>query len=168
MGRYKVNLIAVFSHKRSRENNVLSRHALKCAEECKEARLVATKNFLPNDIQPEKILCQCRDEMSTLEFAKFIMDISAENSLDNILVVSDKKHIRRLVRDLKKVAPKYEMTESEREQRSLPKEACKISGSCPSEDTDFTLEKIKNWFAWWMVELPKRIIPWKLYAILAA
>lgn len=168
MGRYKVNLIAVFSHKRSQENNTLSDHTRKCAEECKEAQLVTTRNFLLNNIPSEKILCQCHNDMSTLEFAKFIMDISAENSLDNILVVSDKKHIYRLVRDLKKVAPRYKMSEIERAQMKLPPETCKISQSYPSKNTSFTLKTIKAWFAWWTVELPKRIIPWKLYALLAA
>lgn len=164
MGKYNVNLIAIFHHSYNQETAALLDYAQLCAEECKNAVLITNKDFLPGNIDPARVFCQCRDTMSTLEFAKFIADISKEYVLDNILVVSDKKHLYRLWRDLRKITRQDKAFIS----HHFPEESYKISASCPLEKTSLTFKTFRNRLIWWAIELPKRILPWRLYTHLAA
>jgi len=168
MGKYRTNLIAVFVHKRLGGNDALSEHTKMCLGECEKALLVATRNFPSDKIDPKRIFLQCTSEMSTLEFARLIVKLSAQNGFDNILVVSDKKHVSRLERDIRKCAPKHDTTAAGKYSQKNFLECYKVYSSAASENIKRNFSTIKSWISWWLIEIPKRLLPWRLYSVLAS
>jgi len=164
MGKYKINLIVVFLHERLMKNNDLleiatRKHVASCSgtRDCEKAMIVTTKNFSPTDlnVDPKKVLAQCCGKVSTLEFARFVKEVLDSGKFNNILAISDKKHSARLERDLKN-------TISE-----IP-ECCKITTSTPQENEKFTWSSLISWLSWWPTETIKRLLPWRIYSLLAS